>query len=193
MRYVYPCVLTPEKDGGYSVSFPDVPEALTCGDDRDEALAMAGDALTVALGSYMQCREDIPAPDSVAGEQEMVAVPLVVAAKLALYTAMREQGLTKVGLARRLGLSEGAVRKLLNPNHRSHIGQIERALAKVGRRLVAEDAIVAPLVPNAATIEAMKEARRGDLPRFASVEELFNDLRADDLSGSAGSDPVPEP
>ena len=90
----------------------------------------------------MQCREDIPVPDTVAGEQEMVAVPLVVAAKLALYTAMREQGLTKVGLARRLGLSEGAVRKLLNPNHRSHIGQIERALVKVGRRLVAEDATV---------------------------------------------------
>ena len=38
MRYAYPCVLTPEKNGGYSVSFPNVPEALTCGDDRDEAL-----------------------------------------------------------------------------------------------------------------------------------------------------------
>ena len=124
------------------MSFPNVPEALTCGDDRDEALAMAEDALTVALGSYMPCREDIPVPDAVAGEQEMVAVPLVVAAKLALYAAMREQGLTKVGLARRLGLSEGAVRKLLNPNHRSHIGQIERALEKVGRRLVGEDAAV---------------------------------------------------
>lgn len=45
----------------------------------------------------------------------------------------------------------------------------------------------APLVPNADTIEAMKEARRDDLPRFASVEELFYDLRADDLSGPAGS------
>ena len=54
MRYIYPCVLTPEKNGGYSVSFPDVPEALTCGDDRGEALAMAEDALTVALGSYMR-------------------------------------------------------------------------------------------------------------------------------------------
>ncbi|MCY3809695.1 MAG: type II toxin-antitoxin system RelB/DinJ family antitoxin [Gemmatimonadetes bacterium] len=38
----------------------------------------------------------------------------------------------------------------------------------------------APLVPNAATIEAMKEARKGDLPRFASVEDLFDDLHADD-------------
>ena len=38
----------------------------------------------------------------------------------------------------------------------------------------------APLVPNAETIEAMREARRGDLPQSASVEDLFDDLRADD-------------
>ena len=38
----------------------------------------------------------------------------------------------------------------------------------------------APLVPNAVTIEAMKEARRGGLPRFASVEDLLDDLHADD-------------
>lgn len=31
-----------------------------------------------------------------------------------------------------------------------------------------------------ATIEAMKEARRGDLPRFASLEDLLDDLHADD-------------
>ena len=38
----------------------------------------------------------------------------------------------------------------------------------------------APLVPNAATIEAMKEARRGNLPQFDSVDDLFDDLNADD-------------
>ncbi len=38
----------------------------------------------------------------------------------------------------------------------------------------------APLVPDAATIEAMKEARRGGLPRFASVEDLLDDLHAED-------------
>ena len=38
----------------------------------------------------------------------------------------------------------------------------------------------APLVPNAATIEAMKAARGGNLPQFDSVEDLFDDLHADD-------------
>ena len=38
----------------------------------------------------------------------------------------------------------------------------------------------APLVPNAVTIEAMKEARQGNLPQFAGVEDLLDDLHADD-------------
>lgn len=38
----------------------------------------------------------------------------------------------------------------------------------------------APLVPNAVTIEAMKESREGKLPQFTSVEGLLDDLHADD-------------
>lgn len=37
-----------------------------------------------------------------------------------------------------------------------------------------------PLIPNATTIEAMKESRRGNLPSFATVEELMADLNAPD-------------
>ncbi|MBL8395301.1 MAG: type II toxin-antitoxin system RelB/DinJ family antitoxin [Candidatus Accumulibacter sp.] len=37
-----------------------------------------------------------------------------------------------------------------------------------------------PLVPNAVTIEAMKEARRGGLKSFATVEDLMADLNAVD-------------
>jgi len=37
-----------------------------------------------------------------------------------------------------------------------------------------------PLVPNAETIAAMKEARRGNLPSFDSVDDLMTDLNAQD-------------
>ncbi len=37
-----------------------------------------------------------------------------------------------------------------------------------------------PLVPNAETIEAMKEARRGNLPSFTTVDDLMADLNAED-------------
>ena len=139
MRHSYPCVLAPEKDGGFAVSFPDVPEALTCGDDRSEAIAMAEDALAGALAGYVQEQWDIPRPGPVPEDQDVVAVPPVAAAKVALYSAMREQGITKDDFAKRLGLSETAVRRLFNPDHRSHIGQLQKALRAVGRTLVVED------------------------------------------------------
>ena len=52
MIYAYPCQLTAdEEDGGLVATFPDVPEAITGGRDRAEALAMAEDALATALAS----------------------------------------------------------------------------------------------------------------------------------------------
>ena len=49
---------------------------------------------------------------------------------------MTESGLTRVGLGKKLNLSEGAIRRLVDLDHRSHIGQIEAALAVLGKRLV---------------------------------------------------------
>jgi antitoxin HicB len=65
-----------------------------------------------------------------------------VAVKLALYEAMRAQGITRTELARRLGLQENAVRRLLDLDHRSYIDQLDLALAALGRRL--EVRVLAP-------------------------------------------------
>ena len=138
MLYAYPCELTPDEDGGFVVTFPDVPEAITGSDDRTDALAMAEDALATALAGYVHEKRAIPAPGHAADDPRLVAVPTVVAAKLALYSAMRAQGITKVELARRLGISESAVRKLANPDHRSHVSQVEKALRAVGRSIRVE-------------------------------------------------------
>ena len=138
MIYAYPCQLTSDEDAGLVVTFPDVPEAITGARDRAEALAMAEDALATALAGYVNEKWDIPTPSRLVREQVLVPVPTVVAAKLALYAAMRAERITKVELANRLGVSESAVRKLVNPDHRSHIGQVQRALRAVGRSLMVE-------------------------------------------------------
>lgn len=138
MIYAYPCELTPDDDGRLVATFPDVPEAITGGRDRAEALAMAEDALATALAGYVHEKWDIPAPSVARDGQVAVPVPTVVAAKLALYSAMRAQRITKVALAERLGVSEAAVRKLTNPDHRSHMSQVQRALRAVGRSLTIE-------------------------------------------------------
>ena len=138
MIYAYPCVLTPVDDGSLVATFPDVPEAITGGASRSEALAQAEDALATALAGYVHEKWDIPSPSEAVAGQELVAVPAVIAAKLALYSAMRAQRITKVELASRLGISESAVRKLANPDHRSHVGQVQKALRAVGRTIKVE-------------------------------------------------------
>ena len=138
MIYAYPCQLTPDEDGGLVATFPDVPEAITGGRDRVEALAMAEDALATALAGYVHEKWDIPVPSEAADGHVSVPVPTVVAAKLALYSAMRAQRISKVELADRLGVSEAAVRKLTNPDHRSHMSQVQKALRAVGRSLKVE-------------------------------------------------------
>jgi antitoxin HicB len=146
MRYLYPCTIELDQEEkrikgrkAYNVTFPDVPEAITCGWSQEEALQMAEDCLGVALTFYVDRRENIPIPSAPTDGQVLIRVPLIIAAKLSLYTAMRSQNITDGVLGKRLGVSEVEVRKLLNLDHGSSIGQIEKALEAVGRTLVLED------------------------------------------------------
>jgi antitoxin HicB len=135
MQYVYPVRLDPEPDGSaVNVSFPDVPEALTWGDDDAEALVLAEDCVTAALRGYIKRGLPIPRPTPARG-RPTVTLPPLVAAKLALYEAMRAQGVGSEDLARRLGIAEAAMRRLLDLDHRSHIDQVEAALRCLGKRL----------------------------------------------------------
>ena len=139
MYYAYPCVLQAEEEGGFSVFFPDLPEALTCGKDRHTALEMAEDALIVALSGRIADRNAIPVPSAALPEQHSIALPPLLAAKLALYNAIRNQGITQVALAARMNVSESVVRKLLDPAHRSHIDNVVTALRVLGRNLLTAD------------------------------------------------------
>ncbi len=73
------------------------------------------------------------------GEGEVsVAVPSVVAAKLALYAAMKAQRVSGTDLARRLGISEAAVRKMANPDDRSNMDRVQQALRELGHSVKVE-------------------------------------------------------
>ena len=133
---VYPATLTPdEKDGGFVVTFRDVPEAITQGETLEDGLRKAADALAVALELYAERKQRFPSPSKPPPDEHLITLPALVGAKLELYRRMCETGTTRVALARMLGVDERAVRRLLAYKHRSHIGQIEAALAKLGKRL----------------------------------------------------------
>ena len=134
MRYAYPYVAEPQPEGGWTVTFPDVPEAITEGDAAEEVAAMAEAALVTALSFYTDEGQALPRP-SPARDRPLAIVPPLAAAKLALHDAMLAEGVTNVVLGRRLGLDEKAIRRLRDPLHRSHIEQIDAALRSLGKRL----------------------------------------------------------
>jgi antitoxin HicB len=92
------------------------------------------DCLIAALRSYVQDRDPIPRPSPV-GNRSFVTLDALESAKLALAQSMLQEGITNVALAKHLGVTEAIVRRLLDLDHRSHIGQVEKALSALGRKL----------------------------------------------------------
>jgi len=133
----YPASILPEENGkGFHVRFRDLPEALTGGDDLEDTLVQAADCLAEAIAGRIVRGDAIPAPSKLKHGQYPISVPLYLAPKLALYLAMREGGIRNTELAKRLGVSETVVRRMLDPKHATKPERIQAALAALGRRIV---------------------------------------------------------
>jgi antitoxin HicB len=132
----YPAALTPDPDGGFTVTFGNVPEAITEGDSREEALLRAEEALESALAMYIAAKEPMPASSDPKADEEMVPLSALGMAKTALYDAMREQGVGRAEFARRLRWHLPQVSRLLDLRHTSRMEHAEAALAALGLRLI---------------------------------------------------------
>ena len=131
----YRFTLEHESNGWWLVRFPDVPEALTEGETKDEAREHALDCLLSALEGYMKAGRPVPRPSRPRRGDERASLPSLVTAKLAVYDTMRARGWSRLKLARELGVAENAVRRLLNLRHGSQMHLIDEALAKMDAEL----------------------------------------------------------
>jgi antitoxin HicB len=136
--FSYPARLTPGGDGRVLVEFVDLPRVATDGKDRREAFEEAMDALGSDLSIRLSRREEIPVPSRAKRGQRMVPVPLWLAPKLALYVAMRDQRVNNSELARRLGVHERVVRRMMDPQHAPKAEKIQAALAVLGKQMTVE-------------------------------------------------------
>lgn len=65
MGLEYPIQIIPdENEGGYVVTFPDLPGCLTCGDTLESALANAKDAKKEWLVAALELGLEIPQPNT---------------------------------------------------------------------------------------------------------------------------------
>ncbi|MBL8234391.1 MAG: type II toxin-antitoxin system HicB family antitoxin [Bryobacterales bacterium] len=136
--FSYPARFKIGSDGRVLVEFIDLPRVATDGKDRREAMEEAMDALGSDLSIRLSRREEIPTPSDAKRGQHCVPVPLWLAPKLALYLAMRDQRISNSDLARRLGVNERVVRRMLDPGHGTQPEKIQAALAVLGKRMTIE-------------------------------------------------------
>jgi antitoxin HicB len=135
-RFQYPVVLTPAEEGGYVVTCRDLPELVTQGETVEDALEQAADAMDEVFATYLTGGLDFPQPSKAKRREHMIAPPADTVAKAALHVAMRQAGISKVQLAKRLGVDEKEVRRLLDPHYGSKLPRIAKAISLLGQRLV---------------------------------------------------------
>jgi len=71
-----------EDEDGFTVFFPDIPEALTSGTTREEALDMALDALITALDFYFEAGRRVPLPRPVPEGADAIELSASIAARI---------------------------------------------------------------------------------------------------------------
>lgn len=132
--YQYPLELHEESTGVW-LSCRDIPEMNASGDTLDEALAEALDGMESALSLYVEQRRKIPAASAPNARSQVLRLPALTVAKIMLWNAMLDGGVSRVDLAHRLACSRQVVDRLVDFLHSSKIEQVERALAVLGLHL----------------------------------------------------------
>lgn len=130
----YPVTLTKDSNGTYLVEVLDLPEANSVGDDEDEALLNAVEAIETALEIYFDERRPVPVPSKARKGQSIVALSALEEAKVLLWNEMHAQNVKKAELARRLNVHMPQVDRLFDLKHSSKFEFVEQAAKALGKK-----------------------------------------------------------
>jgi len=132
----YPAKFAEAPEGGFVVTFRDIPEAITQGDTEAETMEMAEDVLMSSMEHYLEERRTVPAPSSPEAGERLVHLPASVAAKVLLLNEQLAQGVSNAELARRMGTRPQEVQRITNLGHATKIDTIDRAMRALGKELM---------------------------------------------------------
>src|SRR5579863_127599 len=127
----YRIKLEQDDNGSLLVSCPALPEVTTFGDNEADAMRHAVGAIEEAIAARISDGQDVPE-----GHQRgpyLVRLPALTVLKVALYRQLREAGITRAELARRLGWKRESVDRLFRLDHASRLEQLEAAFGALGR------------------------------------------------------------
>ena len=133
---LYPAKFEKEESGLYAVSFRDIPEAITCGDDYDDAVKMAKDALLTCMDFYFEDRRTVPMPSRPKKGEVLIELPDSLFAKVLLLNELVKQDISNADLARRIFVKPQEVQRIVDLSHNTKIDTLSKALSAVGKRLI---------------------------------------------------------
>jgi antitoxin HicB len=136
VNFAYPVELNiDESDGGYIVTFRDLPEAITQGNTVDDSLKEAIDCLEEAIAGRIDDNREIPEPSQRREGEYIVNLPLAMVFKALVYLAFKEAEMPKTQLAQKLNVDEKEIRRILNPRHVTKLSTLERVLFALNKKI----------------------------------------------------------
>lgn len=122
-------------DDGITVTFPDIPEGITCGQSEEVAMAMAEDVLLSCVEIYFDEGWSFPLAREGRPGEKAVYMPESIYAKILLHNTLLEQGASKAQLARLLDTNPPEIQRIFDVRRKTRIDTLGRALALLGRPL----------------------------------------------------------
>jgi len=128
---IYLIDIETDTDGSLLATCKAFPELTTFGKDKAQVWKNALGALEEAIAARIDDGDPLPAPATEAQIKRhkgvWVKLPLMTSLKFMLYSALRESGMNRAELARRLGWHRESVDRLFRLDHASRVDQIEAA------------------------------------------------------------------
>jgi len=135
MKSTFPARIEEDSSGMFFVQFLNFDEAITDGETLEEALFNAQEVLTLTIESRLEEKVEIPFPQEIEGENIYhVAPDARVQAALLVHQARGNRSIAE--LARALGTSWPAAKRLEDPRHSPTLKILDKAAATLGKKLV---------------------------------------------------------
>jgi len=111
-RFIYEAEFELNERNGYSVSFPQLPDAFTFGNDLLEAFHRAAEVLELIIAEYLDEGKPLPAPVFTGYSEDIVrgAISVVVTPEI----IERSKCVSASEAASMLGVSKGRITHMLN-------------------------------------------------------------------------------
>ena len=135
LEFAYPYRAARQPEGGYTITFRDLPEAISQAEEKESLDEIASECLSEALAGRIDLGEEIPRPSNPKRGEHLALPDTNIELKIEFGRAFALAGVAQIELARRMGVTPLVVRRLLDPRHNSHVQQYDQAMRALGKRI----------------------------------------------------------